>query len=460
MLLLAGAQVLGGHVHDAVGVDVEGNLDLRHAAAGGSDAVQVEAAQSLIVLSHLTLALEHVDLNGGLVVRGGGEGLALLYGDGGVALNELGHHAAHGLNAQGQGGDVQQQQVLHVAGEHAALQGRAQSHALVGVDALEAFLTGELLDHLLDRGDTAGAAHHQDLGDVVAAQAGIAHGLAHRTGSSLHQVSGELVKFGTAQSQIQVLGAGGVGGDIGQVDVGGGNAGQLDLSLLSGLLQALHGNLVAGQVDALGLLELSGHPVHHALIEVIAAQAVVTGSGQNLDDTVVDVQDGHVEGAAAQVVHHDLLSGLLIHTVGQSGSGGLVDDTLDLQAGDLAGVLGGLTLSIGEVGGDGDDGLGDGLAQIGLGVGLQLLKDHGADLLGSILLAVDVHLVVGAHLTLDGDNGAVGVGDSLALGHLAHHTLAVLGKSHHRGSGAVAFGVGDNDGVAALHNRHTAVGRT
>ena len=29
-------------------------------------------------------------------------------------------------NAQGQGGDVQQQQVLHVAGQHAALEGSAQ----------------------------------------------------------------------------------------------------------------------------------------------------------------------------------------------------------------------------------------------------------------------------------------------------------------------------------------------
>lgn len=36
------------------------------------DAVQVEAAQGLVVLGHLTLALEHVDLHGGLVVGGGG----------------------------------------------------------------------------------------------------------------------------------------------------------------------------------------------------------------------------------------------------------------------------------------------------------------------------------------------------------------------------------------------------
>ena len=49
MLLLAGAQILGGDVDDAVGVDVEGHLDLRHAAAGRGDAVQVEAAQGLVV---------------------------------------------------------------------------------------------------------------------------------------------------------------------------------------------------------------------------------------------------------------------------------------------------------------------------------------------------------------------------------------------------------------------------
>src|SRR5699024_9841114 len=165
-------------------------------------------------------------------------------------------------------------------------------------------------------------------------------------------------------------------------------------------------------------------------------------------------------GTAAQVVHHDLLVGLLIHTVGQSGGSGLVDDTLHVQTGDAAGVLGGLTLSVGEVSGNSDDSLGDRLAQISLGVRLQLLQDHSGDLLGGVGLAVHVHLVVGAHLTLDGSNGAVGVGDSLALGHLANHTLAVLGEGHDRGGGAVAFRVGDNDGLAAFHNSNTRVGRT
>ena len=150
----------------------------------------------------------------------------------------------------------------------------------------------------------------------------------------------------------------------------------------------------------------------------------------------------------------------LFHTVGQSGGGGLVDDTQDLQAGDLAGVLGGLTLSVGKVSGNGNDGLAHLAAQISFGVSLQLLQHHGGDLLGGVLLAVDVHLVVGAHLTLDGSNGAGGVGDALALGHLAHHALAGLGESDNGGSGAGAFGVGDDDGLAALDDGDAGVGCT
>ena len=88
------------------------------------------------------------------------------------------------------------------------------------------------------------------------------------------------------------------------------------------------------------------------------------------------------------------------------------------------------------------------LAQVGLGVSLQLLEDHGADLLGGVALAVHGDAVVGAHLTLDGGDGPVGVGDGLALGHLAHHALASLGERHHGRGGAVALRVGDDDGLA------------
>ena len=269
---------------------------------------------------------------------------------------------------------------------------------------------------------------------------------------------GQLVELRAGERHVQVLRAGGVRRDIRQVDVRGGHAAQLDLGLLGRLAQTLHGDLVKAEVHAVGLLELVDQILHDARVEVVAAETVVARRGQHFDDAVADLQHGHVEGAAAEVVDHDLLIALLVETVGEGRGRRLVDDALDVQARDLARVLGRLTLRVGEVGRDGDDGLGHALAQIGLGVGLELLQHHRGDLLRGVALAVDRHLVVRAHLALDRGDGAVGVRDGLALGHLADHALAVLGEGHNRRRGARAFGVGDNDSLAALHDGHAAVG--
>jgi hypothetical protein len=102
LLLLAGALVLGGHVDDAVGVDVERDLDLRHAARRGGQADQVELAEHLVVGRHLALALEDADGHRALIVLGGGEDLALLGRDRGVAVDEPGEHAAQRLDAERQ----------------------------------------------------------------------------------------------------------------------------------------------------------------------------------------------------------------------------------------------------------------------------------------------------------------------------------------------------------------------
>ena len=61
-------------------------------------------------------------------------------------------------------------------------------------------------------------------------------------------------------------------------------------------------------------------------------------------------------------------------------------------------------------------------------------------------------------MALDGDNGAVRVGDGLALGDLADETLAVLGKGHDRRRGASALRVGDNGRFAALHDGDAGIG--
>ena len=56
-----------------------------------------------------------------LVVCCCGEDLALLCGDGGVACDHAREHTAQRLNTQAERSDIQQQDVLHIAAQHATL---------------------------------------------------------------------------------------------------------------------------------------------------------------------------------------------------------------------------------------------------------------------------------------------------------------------------------------------------
>jgi len=117
-------------------------------------------------------------------------------------------------------------------------------------------------------------------------------------------------------------------------------------------------------------------------------------------------------------------------------------------------------LRVVKVRGNGDDGLRHRLTQISFRIRLQLLKNHGGDFGRRIGLAIDGYFFIGAHLTLDGNNGAVGVDNRLTLSNLTDHALAILGEGHNGRRGARAFGVGNDNGLAAFHNGDTGVGRT
>ncbi len=70
----------------------------------------------------------------------------------------------------------------------------------------------------------------------------------------------------------------------------------------------------------------------------------VPSRGFDLEDALLNGQNGDVEGAAAQVEDENVaLAGdalLLVQAVGDGGGGGLVDDAEDVEAGDDAGILG------------------------------------------------------------------------------------------------------------------------
>ena len=196
-LLLAGSLILGADVHNAVSINLKGHLNLRNSTGSGCDAIEVEASEGLAVLCHGTLALEDMDLNLGLVVGSGREDLAATGRDRGVGLDEFGHHATQSLNTYRQGHHVKQQHVLHVTGEHTALDSGTHSNNLIGINTLGRSLAEEFLHNLLYSGDTGRTAHEDDLVDVAGVEACIGKRLAAGLDGALNQIVAQLLKLGT-----------------------------------------------------------------------------------------------------------------------------------------------------------------------------------------------------------------------------------------------------------------------
>ena len=52
-------------------------------------------------------------------------------------------------------------------------------------------------------------------------------------------------------------------------------------------------------------LELGQHPVHDGGVKVLTTQVRVTSGGQHLEQTSLELQQGHVERATTQIEHQD-----------------------------------------------------------------------------------------------------------------------------------------------------------
>ena len=360
------------------------------------------------------------------------------------------------------------------------MDGSTYGYNFVGVDALVGSLAEEFLDNLLYGGDTCRTAYEDDFVDVVGCQAGVLEGLTAGAEGGVDQAVGQLLEFGTCQCLNEVFGHSVYGHDVRQIDFGAGGAGQLDFGLFGGFFEALQCHRILTKVYAFVFLEFVGQPVDDYVVKVIAAQVGVAVGGFNFEYAVTQFEDGYIECAAAEVEYGNFLIFLgFVKTIGKCCGGRLVDDTFYGKACDFAGFLGGLTLAVVEVGRYGDDCFGDALSEIIFGGFLHFLKNHCRDFLRRILASVYIdsrrvvvaanhfvghalnlflHFIIGfTHEAFDGVDGAFGVGDSLALGGIAHFALAAVDECYYRRCCVATFAVRYHYGVFAFENGYTRI---
>lgn len=355
LVLLSSGLVLSGDVEDTVGIDIEGNLDLGDTTGGGGDSGELELSEQVVVAGHGTLSFVDLDEHTGLVVGVGGEHLGLLAGNGAVTGDEGSHDSSGSLDTEGEGGHIEKQEVLDLlaslSGENGGLHGSSVGDGLIGVDGLvELLAVEEVLQELLNLGDTGGSSDQDDLVDGGLAELGVSQHLLDGLQASAEQINAELLEPGSGDVGVEVNTL--VEGVDLDGSLGGGREGSL--RALAGGTETADGSLVASDVLLELALELLHEVVHEAVVEVLTSQVSVSTGGLDLEHTGLDGEEGHIECTTSQVEdEHVLLSlGSLVETVGNSGGCGLVDDTEDVETRDGSSILGGLTLGVVEISGD------------------------------------------------------------------------------------------------------------
>ena len=86
--------------------------------------------------------------------------------NGGVLIDDRGHHATHGFDTQGQRGDVEQQHISHVTRHDCTLQCSADGHGLIGIDVTTRLFAKKLRHFFQHQRHTGLTANQNHIGDV------------------------------------------------------------------------------------------------------------------------------------------------------------------------------------------------------------------------------------------------------------------------------------------------------
>jgi hypothetical protein len=251
-LFLAGRHVLRGHVDYPVRVDVEGHLDLRHATRRRRQTDELEAPERTNTrrIRHLALALQDVNLDRRLVVRGRREDLGPASRDVCVPLDQLRVDVSERLHPHRERRDIEKEDLLHVALDDRCLDGCADRDGFVRIDALVRLFAGQAPHELLHHRHTRRAADEDHVAQISGRHARVADRLLERGLQLLDEVGCHLLEARTRQRRLEVERTFGGGRHEGEGDRRLLRLRELDLRLLRCFLQPLEGHAVLRQIDA------------------------------------------------------------------------------------------------------------------------------------------------------------------------------------------------------------------
>jgi len=324
-----------------------------------------------------------LDQYDGLVISGSREDLGLAGRDVGVPWDDLGHDTASGLDTECQWVDISEEETLGslLLGQDTTLDSGTKGNSLIRVNALRSLLATEvLLEESLDLGDTSRTTDQDNVVDITLLDTGILKDLLNGLQGLLEEIHIELLELSPGESLREVLAI----MESFDFDPNGHLGGQGSLGFLNLTLKLTHGLEILGDIGAVLLVVELGEVLDDTVIEIFSSQVGITSGGQNLEETVFNGEERNIKGTSTEIVDDNLaFITLLVETVGEGSGGRLVDDTENVETGNNSGILGSLTLVVVEVGWNGDDSVGNLLAQVGLGDFLHLAQNHGGDLFRS-----------------------------------------------------------------------------
>jgi len=441
----------------------------------------------VVILSHGTLTLEHLDGHTILVILIGGEDLAALARDGSTTRDQRSHDTTNSLDTVGKRGNINDKEIISalLTSEKTSLNSSTKGNSLIGVDTLvELLAVEEVLDELLNTRDTSGTTNKNDIIDILLAHLLVLKNLTDGLEALLEQIHAKLFETSTSKRGAEVLTI----EEVLELDTILVTVGKSTLHTLGLTAETLNGTLVLASILTSLLLEDSKHVLDDTLIEISTTKMGITISSKNLVNSAIGAlvksKKRHIIGTTTKIGNKNvlLLAGLaLIITESDSGSGRLVDHTEDIETSDATSILSGETLRISEVSGASDDSVLNRLVEVILSGTLHLLKDHSGDLLRRVdllLLLVsdlDERLVIllddlvreelqitlnllilpsTTNQTLDLKDGVLRVLDELVDSSFTDEDL-VVSETDDRGSDTVTLAVGDNlDTLTLLKGCH------